>query len=120
MKLYLAVTDPQTDSALEDALSEVLQSPGARIALVKRSTPEATRAAIQTAHAVFGVWSPEDALAVGELAYAAGQGRPVYIVALTGTPPWFCSGVGQGGAYASPLRAVAAFLRDLTARREAA
>jgi len=119
MKLFLAQTDEQTDAALRDALDEVLQSPKVRLALVIRSAPEATRAAIQTADAVFGVWSPDDADAVGELAYAAGQGRPVYVVAPAVAPPWFCAGTGQGGHYTSALRAVAAFLRDLTARRAA-
>lgn len=122
MKLFLATTDDLTDRQILDALEEVLGEPGRSVtcALMRRTSPEATRAAIQTAHAVFGVWSPTDQLAVGELAYAAGVGRPVYVVAPPGTPPWFCSGVGAGGCYSTPLRAVAAFLRDLAARRMAA
>jgi len=120
VKIFLANTDSQSDAALLAALEEVFGGPGMRVTtLVRRGGPEETRAAIKTADAVFGLWSPEDAAAVGELAFAAGAGRPVYVVASGEAPPWFCSGVGQGGYYATPLRAVAAFLRDLAARRAA-
>jgi hypothetical protein len=120
MKLFLAQTDPQTDAQLEAAIAEVMDVRRTRATIHRRSRPEATRADIQTAEAVFGVWSPEDAHAVGELAYAAGIGRPVYVVAPVAAPPWFCSGVGHGGHYPSVLVAVSAFLRDLMARRAAA
>lgn len=120
MRIFLASTDPQSDAALLAALEEVFGGRGTRVTtLVRRTGSEETRASIKTASAVFGLWSPEDAAAVGELAFAAGAGRPVYVVAPADAPPWFCSGVGQGGYYETPLRAVAAFLRDLAARRAA-
>ncbi len=118
MKIYLALTDPQSDAALIEALEEVFGAPcGPCATLVHRNEPEATRAVLKGASAVFGVWSPEDASAVGELAFAAGAGLPVYVVAKGDAPPWFCSGTGAGGHYSTALKAVAAYLRDLTAAR---
>ena len=119
MKLFLAQTDPHWDSVLRDVLEEVLETERTHVGLVVRTTPEATRANIQTATAVFGNWSISDYEAVGELAYAAGVGRPVYIVSKNGPPPWFCSGLGHGGHYPSAHRAAVAFIRDMMARREA-
>mgnify|MGYP001574185561 FL=1 len=117
MRIFLASTDPQTDEGLLSALEEVFGGRSSGVTtLVRRTGPEETRAAIKTAAAVFGVWSPDDAAAVGELAFASGVGRPVYVVAGLGAPPWFCSGVGAGGHYETPLRALAAFLRDNAAR----
>jgi hypothetical protein len=118
MRIFLASTDPQSDAGLLASLEEVFGGRGNRVTtLVRRGGPEETRASIKTAAAVFGIWSPEDPAAVGELAFAAGAGCPVYVVARCDIPPWFCLGVGQGGYYDTPLRAVAAFLRDLAARR---
>ena len=89
MKVFLASTDEHSDQPLLSVLEEV-----------------------------FGVWSPDDAAAVGELAFAAGVGGPVYVVAPGHESPWFCSGIGYGGHFQTPLKAVAAFLRDLSAGRE--
>ena len=119
MKVFLASTDQHCDEPLLSVLEEVFGGPGTRVtSIVRRTSPEQTRAAVKTSAAVFGVWSPDDAAAVGELAFAAGVGRPVYVVAPGHESPWFCSGIGQGGHFQTPLKAVAAFLRDLSAGRD--